>query len=290
MDNPPQAPPSAAEYLRLVGIAALIGIPAALAAALFLGLIHGLEDWLWDELPASLGYAAPPWFLVLGLPVIGALLVIVARTFLPGDGGHRPLEGLSAAPTPPSFVPGVVLAAAGTLAFGAVLGPEGPVIALGSAVGVMAHRAVRLGGQEGVVLSSAGAFSAISALFGGPLVAGMLLVESGLSAGSRLIPALLPGLVAAAVGYVIFVGFGNWGGLEAPGLIVPNLPPYEGLHPGDLSMGIATGVAVGAGADRHPKARGADRRAAGASRHAGAAAGRRVRDRRARAGGIGAWR
>ena len=75
------------------------------------------------------------------------------------------------APTPPSFVPGVVLAAVGTLAFGAVLGPEGPVIALGSAVGVVAHRLVRLGGQEGVVLSSAGAFSAISALFGGPLVA-----------------------------------------------------------------------------------------------------------------------
>ena len=243
MDSPPQAPPSATEYLRLVGIAALIGIPAALAAALFLGLIHGLEDWLWDELPASLGYAAPPWFLVLGLPVLGALLVVLARAFLPGDGGHRPLEGLSTAPTPPSFVPGVVLAAVGTLAFGAVLGPEMPVIALGSAVGVMAHRIVRLGGQEGMVLSSAGAFSAISALFGGPLVAGMLLVESGLSAGSRLIPALLPGLVAAAIGYVIFVGFGDWGGLEAPGLIVPNLPPYEGLHPGDLSMGIAAGVA-----------------------------------------------
>ena len=141
MDSPPQAPPSAAEYLRLVGIAALIGIPAALAAALFLGLIHGLEDWLWDELPASLGYAAPPWFLVLGLPVVGALLVVLARAFLPGDGGHRPLEGLSMAPTPPSFVPGVVLAAVGTLAFGAVLGPEMPVIALGSAVGVVAHRA-----------------------------------------------------------------------------------------------------------------------------------------------------
>ena len=54
---------------------------------------------------------------------------------------------------------------------------------------------------------------------------------------------MLPGLVAAAIGYVIFVGFGSWGGLEAPGLIVPNLPPYEGLHPGDLAMGIATGVA-----------------------------------------------
>ena len=57
------------------------------------------------------------------------------------------------------------------VAFGAVLGPEMPVVALGSAVGVVAHRMVRLGGQEGAVLSTAGSFSAISALFGGPLVA-----------------------------------------------------------------------------------------------------------------------
>ena len=33
------------------------------------------------------------------------------------------------------------------------------------------------------VISTAGSFSAISALFGGPLVAGMLLVEAGLAWG-----------------------------------------------------------------------------------------------------------
>ena len=118
------------------------------------------------------------------------------------------------------------------------------MVALDSAVGVVAHRVVRPGGQEGVVLSTAGQFSAISALFGGPIVAGMLLVESGLSAGSRLIPAL-----AARSGRGrdrlrdLCRLRGAGGGLEAPGLIVPNLPPYEGLHPGDLSMGIAVGVA-----------------------------------------------
>ena len=31
---------------------------------------------------------------------------------------------------------------------------------------------------------------------------------------AALIPALLPGLVAAAIGYVIFVGLGDWGGLD----------------------------------------------------------------------------
>ncbi|HEU5203865.1 MAG TPA: chloride channel protein [Candidatus Limnocylindrales bacterium] len=235
---------TALAYLRLVVLGALIGVPAAVAAAVFLGLIHALERWLWEDLPAALGFAGPPWFLILGLPVAGALLVIVARTVLAGDGGHAPLEGLSAKETPPAHVPSVVLAAIGSLAFGAVLGPEMPVIALGSAVGVAVNRFVTLGPRERAVISSAGSFSAVSALFGGPLVAGMLLIEGGLSAGSALIPLLLPGLVAAGLGYLVFVGFGSWEGLDAPGLQVPSLPPYEGVNLGDLGLAIVVGIAA----------------------------------------------
>jgi H+/Cl- antiporter ClcA len=239
-----QSRQTAIAYLRLIVIAALIGIPAALVAALFLALIHEMQLWLWTELPATLGFGAPPWYLVLGLPVVGALLVVVARAFLPGNGGHTPLQGLSAEPTPPSHVPGVVLAAIGSLAFGIVLGPEMPVIALGTAIGIVVERFVRVVGQERQVIANAGAFSAISALFGGPLVAGMLLIESGLSLGPALIPAMLPGLVAAGMGYLVFVGVGTWEGLAAPGLQIPSLPPYQGIHPGDLSFAVLVGVAT----------------------------------------------
>ena len=92
------------------------------------------------------------------------------------------------------------------------------------------------------MLSSAGEFSAISALFGGPVVAGMLLVEGGVAMGAALLPLLLPGLVAAAIGYVVFIGFGSWGGLNAQGLVVPNLPLYDGVHVGDLAIGLVIGV------------------------------------------------
>jgi H+/Cl- antiporter ClcA len=92
------------------------------------------------------------------------------------------------------------------------------------------------------VLSGAGEFSAISALFGGPIVAGMLLVEGGVAMGAALLPLLLPGLVAAAIGYLVFIGFGSWGGLETQGLVVPNLPLYDGVHVGDLTVGIVVGL------------------------------------------------
>jgi H+/Cl- antiporter ClcA len=128
------------------------------------------------------------------------------------------------------------------LSFGAVLGPEAPLIAVGSVIGLMVTLFVRVSQREEAVLATAGSFSAISALFGGPLVGGMLMVEGGLGMGTALLPILLPGFVAAAVGYLIFIGLGDWGGLEAQGLAVPNLPPYEGTHIADLLVAIAVGV------------------------------------------------
>src|SRR5262245_13823979 len=209
---------------------------------MFLALVHELEGWLWDDLPDALDYASPPWFLVIGLPVMGALIVVAARRYLPGDGGHAPLGGLSSAPTPVRNALGVALAALGTLGFGAVLGPEMPVIALGSVVGMVTTRFVRLDQRSMGVISTAGSFSAVSAIFGGPLTAGVLLTESGAGLGAALIPALLPGFVAAAVGYVIFIGLGDWAGLNAPGLSIPNLPLYDGTRVGELLLAIVIGV------------------------------------------------
>ncbi len=231
-------------YLRLIGFGALIGIPAALLAALFLALVHVIEQWLWTDLPDHLGASEPPWYLVLGLPVVGAVIVLVARRLLPGDGGHPPLNGISAAPTPWQYGPGVALAAVGTLGFGAVLGPEAPLIALGSVVGSLLTVFVRVEPRATAVLTTAGSFSAVSALFGGPLVAGMLLVEAGIGMGAMLIPVLLPGLVAAAVGYILFLGFGDWGGLSATTLTVPDLPLYERIRGLDLVVSLGIGIAT----------------------------------------------
>jgi H+/Cl- antiporter ClcA len=232
-------------YLRLVLLGAAIGIPAALLAAGFLALAHELEELLWHDLPDALGHSSVPLYLVVAIPIVGAGLVAFARGFLPGDGGAEPLEGVGVHPTPPVAAVGVALAALGTLSFGAVLGPEAPLIALGAAVGLAAAPLIRAGEKEGTVLATAGSFSAISALFGGPLVAGMLLVEASAGMlGAALIPALLPGLVAAACGYVIFVGLGDWGGLDTVPLAVPELPEYDGTSVADLLLGAVVGVAT----------------------------------------------
>lgn len=238
------APLKSSAYLRLIAFAAVIGVPAAVLAAAFISVARLVTDWLWKDLPRALGHGSPPWYLVLGLPVVGALLVVAARTALPGDGGHDPIHGFNTTPTPVRYVPGVFLAAVATLGFGAVLGPEAPVIALGSAVGMALTRFVGKHPRETAMLSNAGSYSAISALFGGPIVAGMFLVEGGVGLGAALLPALVPGLVAAAIGYVVFLGLGNWPGLAAPGLDVPDLPVYRGTHLADLLIAVVVGLAA----------------------------------------------
>ena len=226
-------------------LGALVGVPAAVVAALFLALVHELQHWLWTDLPDALGESSPPWYLVLALPVAGAAIVLAARRLLPGDGGHTPLEGLTPQPMPISYAPGVALAALGSLAFGAVLGPEAPVVALGAIVGLAVTAFARLDAKETALIASAGSFSAISALFGGPLVAGVMMTEAGAAGlGAALVPALLPGFVAAAVGYVVFVGFGDFGGLNVPGLAVPDLELYDGTHLLDLVAAIGVGIAT----------------------------------------------
>ena len=91
---------SAWGYLRLVLLGAVIGIPAAVLASVFLAFVHDLEHWLWHDLPHPSATSSPPWYLVIGLPVAGACVVAVARRFLPGDGGHARSTGSAASLTP----------------------------------------------------------------------------------------------------------------------------------------------------------------------------------------------
>jgi H+/Cl- antiporter ClcA len=240
----PQTSPSTGDYVRLIALGALVGIPAALAAAVFIGLVHETQNVLWSDLPDALGADGVPWYLILGLPLVGAAVVYVVRTYLPGDGGHSPLEGLKMGPIPLSWAPGIALAAFATLSCGIVLGPEAPVIALGAIAASAISSFAKLEGKALAVIAMAGSFAAISALFGGPIVGGILLVEAGIGLGAALIPALLPGFVAAAIGYVIFEGLDGWGGLSAPGLTLPDLPAYDGTSVLDLVAAVGVGIAA----------------------------------------------
>jgi H+/Cl- antiporter ClcA len=235
-------------YLTLLLAAGLLGIPLSLLAFCFLAVVHGLERLVWHELPQALGSQDPPaWWPILTIGSAGAL-VALAITHLPGHGGHVPVAGLGAGATPPVELPGVLLAAAASLVGGAVVGPEAPLIALGSGLALLAVRHTRLGADptSSTVLAAAGSAAAISAIFGNPLVAAVIFLEILGLARRQLMLAVLPCLLASGIGALLFTGLGRWTGLEIGALALPGLSPAR-LVPADVAWTVPLAMAVAAG-------------------------------------------
>jgi H+/Cl- antiporter ClcA len=215
-------------YIVLLVIAAVIGAPVSTAAYFFLALVSKLQGWIFTDLPKGLGFHAEPlWWPIPPLLLAGVLVGLTIR-YLPGRGGHSPADGFKAGEGAPSprELPGVVLAALATLSLGVVLGPEAPLIALGGGLGVVAVRLVKRDApaRTQTVVAAAGSFAAISTLLGSPLTGAFLLMEASGLAGSMLELVLVPGLLAAGVGSLMFVGLDAWTGLGTFSLAIPGLP------------------------------------------------------------------
>lgn len=233
-------------YLRLLALAGLVGVPVSLAAFGFLALLHELTHVVWQALPDELGYDVPPWWWAAPWLVVAGVLVGAAIRFLPGRGGHVPIDGLGADPVPPSHLPGIILAALGGLPLGAVLGPEAPLIATGSALAILLTR--RWGQEPGTsayaLIGVAGATAAIAVVFGSPLVAGLFILEAVGLAGPRLARAILPCLLASGVGALVFTGLGGWTGFEIASLSLPELSGPARPDVADLLWTVPVAVAI----------------------------------------------
>ncbi len=235
-------------YLVLLVLAAVLGVPVSAAAWGFLALTSKMQGWVFTDLPKAVGFQGePPWWPLLPLAAAGILVGLTIR-YLPGRGGHSPADGFKAgegAPGP-AELPGVVLAALATLSLGVVLGPEAPLIALGGGLGVIAVRLAKKDAPARVtaMLAAAGSFAAVSALLGSPLLGAFLLMEASGLGGATLELVLVPGLLAAGIGSLTFIGLGNLTGLGTFSLSIPNLPHLG--HPTGAEFGYAIGIGLAA--------------------------------------------
>jgi H+/Cl- antiporter ClcA len=236
-------------YLVLLALAALIGAPVSVVAYFFLELEHAAQDWIFTTLPHELGWSAEPlWWPVPPLLLAGLLTGLVIR-YLPGQGGHSPADGFAPhGATSPITLPGIIAAALATLCLGVVLGPEAPLIAIGGGLAVCVLRLSRrpVPPRSETLVAAAGSFAAIATLLGSPIVGAFLLMEAVGLGGTALELVLLPGLLAAGVGSLIFVGLDAWTGLGTFSLRVPGLPHVGAPGLGEFAWAIAIGLAAAA--------------------------------------------
>jgi H+/Cl- antiporter ClcA len=233
-------------YLALLVLAAVLGVFVSVVAYGFLAVVSKLQGWIFTSLPRGVGlHGEPLWWPVLPLLLAGVLVGLTIR-YLPGKGGRSPADGFKVGEGPPSPIelPGVAFAALATLSLGVVLGPEAPLIALGGGLGVCAVRLLKRGApaRTRAVVAAAGSFAAVSTLLGSPLLGAFLLMEASGLGGAMLEVVLVPGLLAAGVGALVFTGLDAWTGLGTFSLAIPGLPHVGAPTGAEFLWAVAIGI------------------------------------------------
>ncbi len=252
----PKAMLRSRSYIRLLVLAAIIGVPVSVAAYWYLYLVGYLQPEIFTDLPHGLGFSSEPVWWPLPVLAVGAVLVALAITYLPGRGGPSPAGGFAMhGPPTPAQLPGVILATLATLIFGTVLGPEMPLILLGGGLAALSVRLARrdVPDQAKAVVASAGSFAAISTLLGSPIAGAFLLMEASGLGGQMLSLVLLPGLLAAGVGSLIFIGLDAWTGHGVFSLAIQGAPHFGRPDIAEFGWALVIGVAaalVGSGIRR----------------------------------------
>jgi H+/Cl- antiporter ClcA len=229
----------------LLVLGALLGVPVATIAYFYLDFVTISQRFVFTTFPKNLGFSGTPaWWPLLPLFLSG-LLVALTLKYLHGTGGHKPAEGFKADGGVAAVdLPGIVLASLATLCLGAVLGPEAPLIAIGTGLGALAVHLVKKDAPQMAVLviGAAGSFAAIATLLGSPIVGAFLLMEASGLGGPLPRVVLAPGLVSAGIGSLIFVGLDQWTGFGTFSLNVGQIPHFGSPTGAEFLWAVVIGI------------------------------------------------
>jgi H+/Cl- antiporter ClcA len=228
-----------ASYYRLMVYAALFG---ALSSLLAVGYIT-----LYNQ---GIKFFGQPSFFILNINIWPLILLTAAGVFIGllikffGEhGGLGVVQGQYAQTGRLNYrsVPGILLQAFISLWSGAAVGPEGPLVFLTGGVG--SFISVRLKPQKDdiqvlVYSAIAGAFGGF---FGSPIIGAVGAFEFMYIKELDLTRHMIPGLIAASVGYGVYFGL-----LHTSYLGIYSFPSYASFHLVDLGWALLVGIIAGA--------------------------------------------
>lgn len=212
-------PRPAARWSRLFAIATAVGVISGLSAAgLEWGLTRGADRLAGNF--ADLGEAYVFRFrpVLLILPALGGLLSgLLVRIFCP----HRREQGTDVLVRAfhreggklPLTAPAVrAVAAVGVISCGGSTGPEGPIAALGAAIGSSLGGLLKMTPRERRIMLVAGCGAGVGAIFqcplGGALFAASVLYREPDFETDAMVPAFISSVVGYST-YMMFWGFGH---------------------------------------------------------------------------------
>lgn len=239
-ESSPSTPTNSRTLIISLVVAAVIGVIAAVFASVFLMLVESGQELLFHSLPHALGLEVAPWWLVGLFLLIAAGIVALARR-MPGHTGASPLTGFHF-DVPVGAAGSILIAAFASLIAGVALGPEAPLIVLGTTIGAIltAKRPERI--RKAMMF--VGGTAAISAVFGNPFITAFMILEF-MALGVAPVSLLLPVFTALSSGYLVSIGIWNIPGLSGHPLSLPGLPAYESIAPGDILIGLLVALIAG---------------------------------------------
>ena len=241
------------ETLRLVPLAALIGVVAAVVALGLLELIRLLTNLAYfhsfstDPRPPGANHLGA--FAVL-VPVAGGLVVgLMARYGSERIRGHGIPEAMETilvggSKSEPRVMVLKPVSSAVSIGSGGPFGAEGPIILTGGALGSVLGQFFHLSAIERRTLLVAGAAAGMSAVFGTPVAAVMLGVELLIFEWKPR--SMIPIAVASAVAAAARIALSEFGLLD-PAPLFPTsvaVPPGAATLFGGLVIGLMGGAAA----------------------------------------------
>ena len=224
-------------FLRAVLLAGAFAAVVACVAVAFLVVVEVLTRLAWEEAPNALGVDPHGWWTLVPLGVAGLIIGIITLRYS-GRTGHEPSAGmLDGVPSPMADVPVIIAVAAISLAGGASLGPEAPLLSVMMAVGPLATRWVGQADRPSVMAGGIG--SLLGSFLGAPLSAGVFTLEAVPQTGAPLHALTIPSIVGGTVGLLVFKA------LRGGAFATYNLPDYPGFSWSHVWMALAIGAAGG---------------------------------------------
>jgi H+/Cl- antiporter ClcA len=192
-------------YLKLLLLAALLGLISAVLTFIFMALVQVGQNLLWEQAAQAVGLSAPVFTVVVC--ALGGLLVgVLVKVF--GDHSGIFAEMMQEFGRTGRFnyrhAPGIVLTALPSLIFGGSLGPEAPMADACGSMGTWLSDRLKLDERSTRSLGFSGLSGMLASFITSPFGGALLGLESA-RAGIDYAWTLFPSLVASAVATTAFV-------------------------------------------------------------------------------------
>lgn len=211
------------DYIKLLGLVAVVAVPVALLTLLFLGLYTMGGQFLMERLPAALNLSQPVSTILVA--TLGGLLVGLGMRYLGVRHGESLQKEMEAGHVPYKGVPAFILTALIGLTSGASLGPEGPLGHMGAAAASWAAERLKLPKEKARILTLSGISSAFGGYLASPLGGSFMSMEFTGSLTYPIYANLMAAIIAALIGTLVMLSFT---GIVPRGLL--EFPEYSGIQ------------------------------------------------------------